>query len=173
METLSYALNKLFGNNGRRYYKRMIDDYNKGDWNFNIKTLVEYQGVRQKVALSFSSKGYRYQLTRVVKNIARFEEEMMKYYHLQIIPIREAKKNKMLLKIALMERFGYITEGNQYCQKANYECHNCLNYKGGCKIVVKYSKNQIKKVTKLFELAYGNLGRRICVAQVKKGLSYL
>lgn len=173
METLNYALNRLFGNNGRRYYKRMIDDYNKGDWDFDIKTLVEYQGVRQRVALSFSSKGYRYQRTRVVKNIAKFEEEMKKYYQLQIVPIREAKKDKMLFKLALMERFGYITEGNQYCQKANYECPNCLNYKGGCKIVKKYSTNQIKKITKLFELAYGNLGRRICVEQVKKGLSYL
>lgn len=173
METLNHILNRLFGNNGRRYYKRIIDDYNKGDWNFDIKTLVEYQKIRQAVAFSFSSKGYRYQRTRIVTDTVEFEEEMKRYYNLQIIPIREIKKDIMLSRKALMVKFGYITEGNQYCQKAGYKCENCLNYEGGCKMVIDYSTNQIKRITKIFELAYTNLGRKICVEQVKQGLKYL
>lgn len=125
------------------------------------------------MAPSFSSRGYRYQRTRVVKNIVKFEEEMKKYYQLQIVPIREVKKEKILAKKVALKKWGLITEGNQYCQKSGYECHICPNYKGGCKIVMEYSTNQIKRITKILELLYGNLGRKICVEQVKKGLSYL
>lgn len=174
METLNHTLKQLFGNRGISYYKRMIDDYIKGDWNFDIKQLVEYKNIKSKVSTTFTPKGYKIIRTRVVKDSFLFEKEMKRYYNMHIVPKKEIKNNLMLAKIAFIKKWGFITEGNQICQKAQYNCNNCPN-KQSCEIAKKYTDNNqyIKKLTKILELMYGNLCKGICILQVKESLKYL
>lgn len=175
METLSHILNRLFNKQGYNYYKKMIDDYINGDWNYDIKQLVEYQNVKQKVSVTFSRKGYKILRVRVVKDIARFEEEMLKYYNMHILPLKIIREDLILARKIFMEKHGFITEGNLMCKKANYVCENCLNYINGCKIAMKYTCNQpnVKRMTKMLEVLYTNLGSPLCQLQIKEGLKYL
>lgn len=175
METLSHILKRLFAHRGSEYYKRMIDDYIEGDWNYNIKQLVSYRSIQQQVPRSFSSRGYKIVRTRVVENTKLFEEKMMEYYNLHIVPMRIVKNNTILAKRTFIRQHGFITEGNQMCQDAHYNCKNCLNFTNGCEIAMKYTKDEpkMKQMTKQLVLLYGNLRKGICEIQVKEGLRYL
>ncbi len=172
METLSHILNRLLGKQGYTCYKKLIDDYNNGDWNFDIKSLVSYETIKQKT--DFLPKGYRFFRTRVIKNPKQFEEEILKYYNLHYIPIKEIKRKKLEYRKIYLMKFGFITEGNQFCQDVNYQCDKCLNSKA-CNIAKKYTNNspEVKRKTKILSLLYGNLRGSLPNLQVKEGLKYL
>lgn len=172
METLTRALYRIIGKHGQSCYKSLIDDYYKGDWNFNIKSLVSYQTIKQKT--DFLPRGYRFIRTRIVTDTKQFETEILKYYNLHYLPVREVRKKRIEYKKIYLKLFGYITEGNQFCQDANYRCDKCLNSKA-CNIAKKYTNNslELKRKTKILSLLYGNLRGTLPNLQVKEGLKYL
>jgi uncharacterized protein with ATP-grasp and redox domains len=66
-----------------------------------------------------------------------------------------------------VKKYGFISQGSQYCTKANYNCKICINKKA-CEIANKHTKGDLKmiKMTKMLELLYGNLNNNYWNQQV-------
>lgn len=75
-----------------------------------------------------------------------------------LYPWQEIRANKIIARKVWIRKYGYISSGNQYCQKAIYNCSKCIN-KVTCDITKKYTNNEpaIMKITKMLELLYGNI----------------
>ena len=157
--SLRYAVRKLFGNiKYLHYYRRMISDYENGNWHFDVRTLVKNIKVDIPCPKYVCKRGFVKRLCFTVFSFENFETEFKKYMYEYIHPLQEIRKNKILARKIWVKKYGFISKGSQYCSKAMYNCKICINQKA-CEVSKKYTKDDLVmiKMTKMLELLYGNL----------------
>lgn len=158
--SLRKALGEIMSNDKSylHYYRRIIGDYEKGYWNFDIRNLVKKAYIDLPCSYHLSSKGYRKHFCFCVLDFDEFKYQFEKYLNEYLYPLQYLRTNKIIARKAWIKKYGYISKGNQYCQKAIYNCSNCINKKA-CEIAKKHTKNEpaMMKATKIIELLYGNL----------------
>lgn len=158
--SLRNAMQKVMGKDKSylHYYQRIIRDYEKGNWNFDIRTLTKKMYVDVPCPNSIARRGYRKHLCLGIIDFGKFKIEYEKYLNEYLYPWQTVRTNKILARKAWIKKYGYITKGNQYCQKAIYDCSKCLN-KTACDVARKHTNNEpvMIKMTKMLELLYGNL----------------
>ena len=103
-------------------------------------------------------KGFTKRLCLTVLDYELFETQLSKYMTEVIIPRQIIRKDRILARRVLHEKYGPITKGVRDCINAGYVCKNCLS-KDACAITLKYNKNEsrIAKIARMFEMLYGNL----------------
>lgn len=158
--TLRGALHKVLGKDKSylHYYKSIIKAYETGYWSYDIKNLVKKTYVDVPCPYHLSKNGFRKRLCYAVTDFKEFQHQFKKYMNEYIYPMQELRKNKIIARRAWVKKYGFISKGNQECQKVMYNCSKCI-YKSACDISKKYTNNEfaIKKATKILELLYGNI----------------
>ena len=140
------------------YYDKMVKDYERGNWDFDINTVVKLDKVLLPCPKNMCSKGIISRTCLIVTNEDVFRAEFARYMDNYAIPMSEIRKNKILARKAWLKKNGFISKQQKECREANYECSRCLN-RLACKIAGKYSKDdkRIIKMTKMLEVLYGSV----------------
>lgn len=158
--TLRSALHKILGENKSylHYYNSIIKAYETGYWSYDIKNLVKKMYIDVPCPYHLSKKGFHKRLCYAVTDFKEFKHQFEKYMNEYIYPMQELRKNKIVARKAWVKKYGFISKGNQECQKAMYNCSKCIN-KTICDISSKYTKGDpaIKRITMMLEILYGNL----------------
>lgn len=136
----------------------MIRDYESGKWDFDIRTIVKNIKVEIPCPKYLCKKGYIKRLCLTITDDNLFIKEFDRYYNGHIRPIQELRKNLIISRRIFVKKYGYFTKYNQDCSIAQYNCKNCKS-KIECNISKKLTKkdDHIYKITRIFEILYGNL----------------
>ena len=161
VSSLRYTVYKRFGKiDYLHYYRRMVKDFEAGDWNFDIQSVVKNIKISLPCPKYVSKKGFSKRLCLTIINDEIFKQEFSKYTDEYVYPMQEIRKNRILARKIWIKKYGFISKGLQYCTLANYNCKICLN-KSGCEITKKYKKDDfaMKKMSKMMKILYGNLNQ--------------
>lgn len=161
VSSLRYTVYKLFGEiDYLHYYRRMIKDFEKGQWNFDIRSIVKNIKMSLRCPKYVCKKGFSKRLCLTIINDELFKQEFSRYMNEYIYPMQAIRKNKILARKIWVKKYGFISKGMQYCTSANYNCKICLN-RADCEITRKYNKDAfaMKKMSKMMKLLYGNLNQ--------------
>jgi len=157
--SLRYGIHKIMGceKDYLHYYRRIIRDYEKGYWYFDIRTLVKKTYIDVPCPRYISRRGYQKHFCLAIKDFEEFKIHFEKYLNDYLYPWQEIRANKIIARKIWIKKYGYLSKGTQYCQKAMYNCSKCIN-KSACDIAKKHTENEpkMKKITKMLELLYEN-----------------
>lgn len=158
--SLRKAMGKIIGidKSYLHYYRRIISDYEKGYWDYDIRCIVKKAYIELPCSYQLSSRGLRKHFCFTVLDFEEFKHQFEKYLSEYLYPLQYLRANKIIARKAWIKKYGYISKGNQYCQKSMYDCSCCINKKA-CDIAKKHTNNDpaMIKATKILELLYGNL----------------
>lgn len=159
--SLRHAILKKFGNiDYIHYFRRMIRDYESGQWDFDIRSIVKNIKVEIPCPKYVCRRGFSKRLCLTIIDEKSFIKEFSRYYYGYILPIQVIRKNRILARRLHVKKYGYITKYNQDCSKAGYVCKNC-DSRYECDLSRKLSKkdDHIYKITRMLEILYKNLHR--------------
>lgn len=158
--SLRFAMKNIIGEKKSylHYYNRFIKDYEKGLCDFDIRKYVRIGMTTTPCPVYVNKSGFCKRVCKTVTDIDSFTEKVKSYYENVILPIQEIKHNRSIARRAFIKKHGFITQGNIFCRKAEYNCSKCLNKKA-CEIAMPYTKckPQMVKMTKMMEILWGNL----------------
>jgi len=167
--SLRYLVRKIIGENKsyNYYYNSMVEAYEKGLWNYDIRKLVKRGYVLSKYPDYIPKKHTARNICRYVTDLEEFEYQFKKYLNEYLYPRQEIRKELIVYRKAWIKKYGMITKGNQYCREAFYKCEVCKNKKA-CGIAKKYTENTpaMKKATRILEILYGNISAGYYAEQV-------
>lgn len=161
---MQYTLRKAMGEileedeNYIRYYRRMIRDYESGNWFFDIRILVKLRAAEVNCPYIFSKRGYRRQICLCVTDFDEFKKQFEKYYNEYLKPQRVIRENLILARKIWNKKYGYISRINQNCQEAGLDCSKCKDT-SDCDLFRNYTGKEphVKYVTKMLTILYGNI----------------
>lgn len=159
VSSLRHTIYKNFGKiDYLHYFRRMIKDYEQHKWDFDIRTIVKNIKIDFPCPKYVCKRGFSKRLCLTIIDDNLFMKEFDRYFNGYIRPIQELRKHRILARRVLVQKYGYFTKYNQDCSQANYDCQKC-NSKLECDLSKKLSKKEehIYKLTRLYEILYGNL----------------
>ena len=140
------------------YYRRMVKDYENGNWFFNIKTLVKQSIAEISCPYTFSSRGYRRQFCLCVTDFEEFRKQFEKYYNEYLHPLREIRANIIIARKIWNEKYGHLSRITENCYEAMLDCSKCKNT-SDCDLFRSYTGKEphIQYMTKMLTVLYKNL----------------
>lgn len=158
--SLRHAMRKIMGEKKSylHYYKRIIRDFERGKWYYDIRPLVKKGYILIPCSYHYSKSGYRKIFCQVVVDFQEFEKQFEEYLNKHVYPTQIINSKIAVSRKIWTSFFGMFTKGNQYCQQAGYDCAICYN-KIACDIAKEYTNGDplVKQITKAFEMLYGDL----------------
>ncbi len=159
VSSLRHVVQSMYKNiDYKYYYDKMLRDYKRGSWDFDISTVVKLDKMPLPCPKNMSSNGTINRTCLIVINEETFRVEFARYMDNYAIPMSEIWKNKILARKIWLKKNGFISRQQKECRKANYNCSHCIN-RLACQIAGQYSKDdkRIIKMTKMLEVLYGNI----------------
>ncbi len=157
--SLRHVVKSMYENlDYKYYYDKMVRDYERGRWDFDVRSVVKLAEIFLPCPKNISSTGLIKRKCLTIIDEEVFRREFARYMDNYAIPLSEIRKERILARKLWVKKNGFISKQQQECLLANYNCLHCIN-RHACKIVSKYNKDDKKiiKMTKMLEILYGNI----------------